>query len=423
MDTSVELTEQNSARCAHLIGGGIGSLAAAAFMIRDGNMPGSQITIYEAQGTLGGSLDGAGNPTEGYRLRGGRMLTTDNYECTWDLFRSIPSLNDPAMTVYQETIDFNEHHKSHAMARLVDKNHHVVEVSSMGFSMDDRLELLKIFEATEDDLGASRITDWLSPAFLETPFWHMWQTTFAFQPWHSAIEFKRYLHRFMLEFTRIETLAGVKRTVYNQYDSMVRPLVRWLEGQGVHFQTHCRVTDLGLKVELAKRVVTDLYCLRDGKPQAISVKSGDLVFLQNGSMTDASSFGSMSEAPPKLGKRSSANWSLWEKLAKDNPEYGNPGAFNASVPETLWTSFTVTLPNTAFFDAMQAFSGNVAGTGGLVTFKDFQLADVDSPGASAALRPAAIRCPGFLGLRPPSRSRRELRCQDDVGLQRLRHLA
>jgi oleate hydratase len=212
---------------AYLLGGGIGSLAAAAFMIRDGAFCGENIVILEANSIMGGSLDGAGNPTDGYSLRGGRMLTTDNYECTWDLFKSIPSLTLPGKTVFDETIEFNERNKTHAMARLIDRRRAKMPVNSMGFSMHDRQELLKLTEAAEAELGSSCITDWLSPSFFETEFWYMWETTFAFQPWHSAIEFKRYLHRFMLEFTRIETLGGIKRTVYNQYDSFVRPLQSW----------------------------------------------------------------------------------------------------------------------------------------------------------------------------------------------------
>ena len=201
---------------AYLLGGGIGSLAAAAFMIRDGGLPGGNIFILEAKPLLGGSMDGAGNPTDGYSLRGRRMLTTDNYECTWDLFKSIPSLNSLGKTVFDETMEFNEQHKSNSMARLVDSRRAKVPVSSMGFSMQNRRELLKLTQADETELGASCITDWLSPEFFETEFWYMWVTTFAFQPWHSAVEFKRYLHRFMLEFSRIETLAGVERTIYNQ---------------------------------------------------------------------------------------------------------------------------------------------------------------------------------------------------------------
>ena len=122
-------------------------------------------------------------------------------------------------------------------------NCHITDVTTMGFTMTDRLELLKITEASEETLASDRITDRLSPRFFDTNFWFMWQTTFAFQPWHSAVEFKRYLHRFMLEFTRIETLAGVKRTKYNQYDSLVRPLAAWLETKGVNFIKDCSVMD------------------------------------------------------------------------------------------------------------------------------------------------------------------------------------
>jgi oleate hydratase len=355
---------------AYLLGGGIGSLAAAAFMIRDGGFPGKNIFILEAKPILGGSLDGAGNPVDGYSMRGGRMLTTDNYECTWDLYKSIPSLSSPGKTVFDETMEFNEQHKSNSMARLVDSRRAKVPVSSMGFSMQDRKELLKLSLAEEDELGASCITDWLSPEFFETEFWYMWATTFAFQPWHSAVEFKRYLHRFMLEFSRIETLAGVKRTIYNQYDSLVRPLQHWLAAQEVNFIIDCKVTELERKIEAGKLVVTGIHYQHGKESKAIALKEGDLVFLQNGSMTDASSLGSMTSAPQKLTKQNCNSWALWEKLAAENLDFGNPAAFNSSIAESCWESFTVTLKNPTFFDKMTAFSGNEPGTGGLVTFKD-----------------------------------------------------
>lgn len=355
---------------AYLLGGGIGSLAAAAFMIRDGGLPGKNIFILEAKSLLGGSLDGYGNAVEGYSMRGGRMLTTDNYECTWDLYKSIPSLGSPGKSVFDETVEFNKKHKSNCMARLVDRRRGKVPVNSMGFSMQSRKELLELSLAEEDKLGASCITDWLSPEFFETEFWYMWATTFAFQPWHSAVEFKRYLHRFMLEFSRIETLAGVKRTIYNQYDSLVRPLQRWLGEQDVNFIIDCKVTDLERKVEEQKLVVTGIHYQHRGESKAIAVKDGDLVFLQNGSMTDASSLGSMTSAPQKLTKQDCNSWALWEKLAAENLDFGNPAAFNSSIAESYWESFTVTLKNPAFFDKMTEFSGNEPGTGGLVTFKD-----------------------------------------------------
>ena len=74
---------------AFLVGGGIGSLAAAAYLIRDGHMAGGQITILEELQVAGGSLDASGNPSEGYLVRGGREME-EHYECTWDLFSQVP---------------------------------------------------------------------------------------------------------------------------------------------------------------------------------------------------------------------------------------------------------------------------------------------------------------------------------------------
>ncbi len=355
---------------AYFIGGGIGSLAGAAFLIRDAQLPGRDIVIYEAEPLVGGSLDGALLANGAYSLRGGRMLTTDHYECTWDLLSGIPSLERPGLSVREETAAFNAENPAHSRARLVDRNRFKVDVSTMGFSTRDRLELLRLTEASEETLGASRITDWLSPPFFNSNFWYMWQTTFAFQPWHSAVELKRYLHRFMNEFPRIETLAGVKRTVYNQYDAIVRPLVDWLKRQGVQFVRGTRVTDMAFEPEGERLRVRQLVLDRDGRSANVRLEDGDLVFFQNGSMTDASSLGNMTEPPARLTKTESQGWALWENIAKGRPAFGNPSAFNASIPESYWLSFTVTCRDPRFFDQMEAFSGNRAGTGGLVTFKD-----------------------------------------------------
>ena len=319
---------------------------------------------------MGGSLDAAGSVDTGYTMRGGRMLTTDNYECTWDLFKSIPSLSHPGRSVYEETIEFNEKHVSNAAARLVDSRRAKVPVASMGFSMRDRFDLLKLSNAAESSLGASRITDHLPPEFFETEFWYMWATTFAFQPWHSATEFRRYLHRFLLEFSRIETLAGVKRAVYNQYDSLVLPLQRWLSAQGVHLLSDHMVTDLNHTIRDEKFVVTGIVYKTNAESRTLTLEESDLVFLQNGSMTDASSVGSMTVPPAKLRHAPNSCWALWERLAVGRPSFGNPAVFNTYIAQSCWASFTVTLKDSVFFEEMERFSANEAGTGGLVTFKD-----------------------------------------------------
>lgn len=365
----VKLKREQSAK-AWLIGGGIGSLAAAAFMIRDGDMDGKNITILESGHALGGSLDAAGNANTGYFMRGGRMLTSLNYECLWDLFKTIPTLSDPGQSVYDETVAFTKAHTAAARARLVDMNRARVPVSSMGFSMENRTELFKLCTADEETLGNDRITDWLSASFLETEFWYMWTTTFAFQPWHSAVELKRYCLRFMVAFQSLETLEAVNWTVFNQYDSLVRPLQAWLKAKDVQFITGCLVTELGNTSADGNFTVTGLHCQRDGKNNVIQVGANDLVFLQNGSMTDASSLGSMTSAPKPLTKHESGGWTLWEQIAKGRPEFGNPAVFNSTIAQSAWESFTITLKNRRFFDSLEKFTGNKDGKGGLITFKD-----------------------------------------------------
>lgn len=82
-------TDDNAA--IYLEGAGIASLAAAAFLIRDGDISGHRITILEESSRIGGSLDASGNAHDGYSMRGGRMLES-KYLCTFDLFSSIPTV-------------------------------------------------------------------------------------------------------------------------------------------------------------------------------------------------------------------------------------------------------------------------------------------------------------------------------------------
>lgn len=359
---------------AWFIGGGVGSLSAAAFLIRDGGWNGKQITILEELDINGGSCDGIGRPDGAYVIRGGRMMNLPTYECTWDLFKDIPSLTEAGISVYQEILDFNKVWKTNARARLVTKDRQKVDVETMGFTQGDRMELLALVQADEDKMGNSRISDWFSPRFFTTNFWYMWQTTFAFQTWHSAAELKRYMLRFMHEFPRIQTLAGVARTPLNQYDSLIRPLEAWLKQAGVQFQFSSKVCDLGIVSEGGKHVVRSIELERYEGPtrniETITVSDGDLVFMQNGCITESSSLGSMTQAPARLAKADGGSWTLWERVAKGRPEFGNPAPFCNHVAESVWESFTVTCRDSRFFDRMEEFSGNAAGTGALVTFKD-----------------------------------------------------
>jgi oleate hydratase len=354
---------------AYLVGGGIASLACAAYLIRDGGIPGRNIRILEESGLLGGSLDARGSPERGYVMRGGRMLDLEAYTCTYDLLSFIPSLSEPDVTVKDEIFDFNKKIKTQAKCRLLEKGHKL-DVTSPGFRRRDRLDLITLLFRSEDSLGTLRIQDWFTPAFFQTNFWFLWCTTFAFQPWHGAVEFRRYLLRFLHEFPRIHTLSGVYRTPYNQYDSIVRPLVKWLEDQGVAFEMNCRVAGLDLKPAVGEITVECIHHTHEGVPAEIPVDEDDRVFVTLGSMTADSRFGSMTSAPPPGPSEPGGSWSLWEGLAQERPDLGHPTVFDGNTDLSRWLSFTVTFRDPTFFRSMEDLSGNEPGTGALVTFKD-----------------------------------------------------
>ncbi len=356
-----------SAPKVYLVGGGIASLAAAAFMIRDGDVFGHNITVLEESGTLGGSLDGAGSSRDGHVLRGGRMLES-KYLCTFDLFSSIPTL-DESQTVTQEIFRWNETMPTSSKSRLV-RNGQPQAAPKFGLSERHILTIERLVLEPEALLGRTSIEGQFDPTFFTTDFWFMWCTTFAFQPWHSAVEFKRYLARFAHMVEGFDRLHGIMRTVYNQHDSMVRPLRRWLDERGVQFELDTRVTGLGFDIHDAKNAVARIAFERDGAAGEIAVSPGDYVLVTLGSMTEASSLGTMDTAPVLGSKQDGGAWALWERIAAGRPEFGRPAVFAGHIDRSKWVSFTTTLHDPTLLRMVQDLTGNVPGEGGLVTFPD-----------------------------------------------------
>ncbi|HEY0269537.1 MAG TPA: oleate hydratase [Sphingomonas sp.] len=349
----------------YLVGAGIASLAAAAFMIRDGDKRGSEITILEESAAVGGALDAAGDPDAGYVLRGGRMFES-KYLCTFDLFASIPTLDDRT-TVTREILDWNETIKTSSRSRLFEHGHRIT-APEFGLSEKDILTIERLAIEPESLLGRSSIADHFDPAFFRSGFWLMWCTTFAFQPWHSAVEFKRYLVRFSHMVSGFNRLEGIMRTVYNQYDSMVRPLRKWLLERGVTFRFGTRVTDLRFDEDGDERTVIGIEYERDGIAGHIAVGPDDYVLVTLGSMTEGSSIGSMHAAPELLGKRDGGAWTLWDRIAEGRPAFGKPSVFDDHVDQSKWLSFTVTQTDPELLDLIRDATGNVPGEGGLITF-------------------------------------------------------
>ncbi len=355
---------------AYFVGGGLASLAGAAYLIRDCGFPGRNIHILESMNILGGSNDGGGNSIDGYVVRGGRMLNEETYENTWGLLSSIPSLDHEGISVTDEILAFDHAHPTHANARLIDKDGEVLDVMSMGFDNADRMALGKLMLTPEGMLDNVRISDWFaaSPHFFTTNFWYMWQTTFAFQKWSSLFEFKRYMQRMVFEFSRIQTLEGVTRTPYNQYESIILPLKTYLDGFSVDFSLKCTVTDLDF-ADGDGITATAIHYVDSGAEGVVELREGDLCFVTNGCMTDNAQLGDLN-TPAKMVAEHPVSGDLWARIAVKKEGLGNPKPFFGNAKETNWESFTVTCKGDKLLKLIEKYSRNVPGSGALMTFKD-----------------------------------------------------
>ena len=349
----------------YIIGSGIAGLASAVFLEKDAGVSGENIHIFEKDQILGGATDGAGDKEKGFVVRGGRMHEM-HYECYWELLSHIPSLEDPNVSVRDESYDFNERFVSNGQARLL-KDGKKLDVSSYGLSFEQKTDLLKLTYVSESSLGNKRIEDWFDQAFFTTNFWYIWTSMFAFQKWSSLAEMRRYMKRFIHLIDGLPRLGGVMRTKYNQCDSVVKPMVKYLEAKGVKFAMGKEVVDINFNLSADKKSATVLH-FKD--KTEIVIGDNDFVFITNGSITESTDNGTW-DTPAKLkGLAESGSWNLWKKIAKKDKSFGNPGTFCDNIALQKWYSFTATMSDNTFLDYIENFSGNVDGTGGLVTLTD-----------------------------------------------------
>ena len=349
----------------YLIGSGIASLASAVYLIKDAGVPGDSIHILEKDAIVGGALDGSGDPEKGFVVRGGRMHEI-HYECYWDLLSYIPSYDDPKVSVRDESFDFNKRFVSNAQARLL-KDGKKLDVSSYGLDRKQQVALLKLTFASERSLGNKRIEDWFDHDFFTTNFWHIWTTMFAFQKWSSVAEMRRYMKRFIHLVDGLNRLGGVMRTKYNQYHSVALPMKNYLVERGVQVELGKEVVDIDFDLSADTKTARALH-LKSG--DQIALGENDYVFITNGSLTESTDNGAWDRPAELKGLAESGAWQLWKKLAQKDPAFGDPSPFCDNIDLQKWYSYTATLKDTTFHDYMENFSGNVDGTGGLVTMTD-----------------------------------------------------
>jgi oleate hydratase len=361
-------------KTAWLVGAGLASMSAAAFMIRDGRLPGTKITILERLALPGGALDGIKEPKRGFIIRGGREME-DHFECLWDLFRSVPSIEIEGASVLDEFYWLNKDDPNYSLCRAtVNRGQDAHTDGLFELNAKAQKEIVKVFLASRAEMENKRINEVFSRDFLDSNFWLYWRTMFAFEEWHSALEMKLYIHRFIHHVGGLPDLSTLKFTKYNQYESLVLPLYRWLLDQGVTFHFDTEVTDVDFDINTDRKQATRIHWIRDGVPGGVDLGPDDLVLTTIGSLTENSDNGDH-HTPAVLNTGPAPAWDLWRRIAAKDACFGHPDVFGGHIPETKWQSATVTTLDRRIPEYIQKickrdpFSGRVV-TGGIVTARD-----------------------------------------------------
>ncbi|WP_313254460.1 oleate hydratase, partial [Empedobacter sp.] len=363
----------------YIVGSGIAGLATAYYFIRDGHFTPENITFIEQLQVEGGSLDGAGNAKDGYIIRGGREMDC-TYENLWDIFQDIPALELPEpYSVLDEYRLVNDNDSNYSIARLIHEKGKVKDFSKFGLNKKDQLAIIKLLLKKKEELDDITIEDYFNQSFLESNFWTFWRTMFAFENWHSLLEFKLYMHRFLHAIDGLNDLSSLVFPKYNQYDTFVTPLGKWLKEKGVKIQLNTLVKDLDLLINTEGKVVKGIITEQDGQDVIIPVTPNDYVIVTTGSMTEDTAYGDNTTAPvlaiDNNTSGQSAGWKLWKNLSAKSPVFGRPEKFCGNIEKSSWESVTLTCKPSALVEKLKEYSVNdpYSGqtvTGGIITITD-----------------------------------------------------
>lgn len=366
-------------KSAYIIGTGLAGLTAAFYLVRDGQMPGNHIHLLEKLELAGGSCDGYKDVHKGFYMRGGREMD-NHFEIMWDVFRDVPSIETPNVSVLDEYYWLNKHDPNYSLCRAtVNKGEDAHTDKLFKLDKDSAMALSQLFITPEADLDDKKISDVLPESFWETNFWLYWQTMFAFQKWSSALEMKRYLCRYVHHIDGLPDFSALRFTKYNQYESMILPLIEYLKKHDVDVQFGMDVKNVVIEEVDGKKTAKELIYVKDNKEQSIPLTADDLVFITNGCCTDTSSYGDQTHAPDLSGivNGQGESWDLWKNIAKQakHDEYGHPDVFCSNTEATNWMSATVETSNEDIIQHIMNIckrdprAGKVT-TGGIVTVKD-----------------------------------------------------
>ena len=363
-------------KSAYIVGSGLAALSAACFLVRDGQMKGKNVHILEKDQIPGGACDGYLYDGLGYVMRGGREMD-NHFECMWDLFHSIPSIETEGVSVLDEYYWLNKEDPNYSLMRATINCGEDAHTDKK-FAISDKgaMEIMHLFFTPDEELYDKKITDYFSDEVLNSNFWLYWRTMFAFENWHSALEMKLYIKRFIHHIGGLPDFTALRFTKYNQYESMILPMIEYLKKFDVQFHYGTKVENVKFEISDYKKVAKSIIITKDGEESSIDLTENDLVFITNGGCVENSSMGSQNEpAVMNTEIKPGGGWDLWRKIAEQDPSFGNPDKFCYDPELTNWMSATVTTlddripPYVEKICKRDPFSGKVV-TGGIVTVKD-----------------------------------------------------
>lgn len=363
-------------KSAYIIGSGLGALAAACFLVRDGQMKGENVHILEKEPIPGGACDGYYYNDIGYVMRGGREMD-NHFECMWDLFRSIPSIEIEGVSVLDEYYWLNKADPNYSLMRAtVNRGEDAHTDKKFNISDKGAMEIMKLFFTPDEQLYNKRINEVFDEEVFDSNFWLYWRTMFAFENWHSALEMKLYIQRYIHHIGGLPDFTALRFTKYNQYESMILPMIKYLESFGVQFHYGVKVENVLFDIKSNKKQAKTIVTIVNGKEENINLTENDLVFITNGGCVENSTLGSQNKkAEFNYEIKPGGGWDMWRKIAKQDKSFGNPDKFCSNPEESNWMSATVTTlddkipPYIEKICKRNPFSGKVV-TGGIVTVKD-----------------------------------------------------
>ncbi|EJF40353.1 hypothetical protein HMPREF1141_0170 [Clostridium sp. MSTE9] len=363
-------------KSAYIVGSGLAALAAACFLVRDGQMNGKRVHILEKDPIPGGACDGYHYDGLGYVMRGGREMD-NHFECMWDLFHSIPSIETEGVSVLDEYYWLNKHDPNYSLMRAtVNRGEDAHTDGKFDISDKGAMEIMKLFFTPDEELYDKRIEEVFDNEVLNSNFWLYWRTMFAFENWHSALEMKLYIKRFIHHVGGLPDFKALRFTKYNQYESMILPMIKYLESRDVQFHYGTKVVNVEFDIQKDKKVAKCITVIRDGSEESIDLTENDLVFITNGGCVENSSLGDQNQpAPFNKEIKEGGGWDMWRKIAAQDPSFGHPDKFCYDPEQSNWMSATVTTlddripPYVQKICKRDPFSGKVV-TGGIVTVKD-----------------------------------------------------